>query len=152
MRALASSWPGVRDACVHSFACGASVASPATYVAQQVPDLRRAIGPGGPLDRGYHRAGVLFSQLNPPLIERIDVPDDALHVDLVLVPCEQAPEAAGLQTREQDQAARTVAGMHLVRGKTLDGLRVRAGGLQIDMHLRQRLTERERFRLRKAVG
>ena len=42
--------------------------------------------------------------------------------------------------------------MHLVRGKTLDVLRARAGGLQIRTHLRQGLTERERFRLRKAVG
>src|SRR5690606_1121928 len=96
----------------------------------------RRLTPGAePLDRAAHRkrriARVALAcddavefrreplpELDAPLIERVHVPDDALHEDLVLVERDELAERLGIEPLEQDQCAAAIpriAAMRAVR-------------------------------------
>src|SRR5690349_8566233 len=68
-----------------------------------------------PLHRWHHCIGELFTQLDAPLIERVDAPNHALHEHLVLVESDQFAERSWTQPREKKNAARSIARMHFVR-------------------------------------
>ena len=53
------------------------------------------------LTAGVDRTGQLLAQLDAPLVERVDVPDHALHEHLVLVQRDQPAERARRQARKQ---------------------------------------------------
>ena len=53
------------------------------------------------------------SKALPPLIVRIDVPDDSLGEDLVLVECDEGAQGEGSHLLHHDGVGRTVALEHL---------------------------------------
>jgi len=57
----------------------------------------------------------LLAELDTPLIERVDVPDDALHEHLVLVERDELTQRRGIDALGQNQRARPVAGIAAVR-------------------------------------
>ena len=111
-----------------------------------------ALRPAPGADRLAHGSGEFLAQLDPPLVEGVHVPDHRLHEHLVLVPRDELADRPGPKPRDQDQAARAVARMHLVGHQTPDLLCRRPLGLQVGPHLVWRLPEGERFSLRDAVG
>ena len=62
---------------------------------------------GGELGEDF--VGELFAELDPPLVEAEDVPDDALGEDFVLVHRNQLTEALGRYLLYQDGVGRPVA-------------------------------------------
>ena len=74
--------------------------------------------------RRPHR-GQLLAELDAPLVERIDVPDDALHKDLVLVHGDQRAEVVRRHLGVEDRVGRAVALKDLVRQQLRDALRRR---------------------------
>ena len=59
-------------------------------------------------------------QLDPPLVERIHIPDHALHEHLVLVERDQLAQRLRGELLGHDRVGRPVAGEHLVRRQSLD--------------------------------
>src|SRR4051812_31500714 len=53
-----------------------------------------------------HLCGQLLAVLNAPLVETVDVPDDALHENLVLVQRNQAAERSWIEAIERDDRRR----------------------------------------------
>lgn len=53
--------------------------------------------------------GKLFPQLDSHLIERVDVPDDALGKDLVLVKGDERAQSLGRELLEQNRVRRPIA-------------------------------------------
>src|SRR3989338_2857377 len=64
--------------------------------------------------------GELFAELNTPLIERIDIPDDALDEDLVFVHGNEETESVGSETRKEKAVGRTIAREYFLRGDLAD--------------------------------
>mmetsp|Transcript_17218 Transcript_17218/g.43891 ORF Transcript_17218/g.43891 Transcript_17218/m.43891 type:complete len:430 (-) Transcript_17218:352-1641(-) len=88
--------------------------------------------------------GKLLAQLHAPLIERVNIPDDALRVNFVLVHGDEAPKRPWGQLVHKDGVGGAVAEEHLVRNNVL----ARA----LLPHLRLSLAAHERLRLRKEVA
>ena len=63
--------------------------------------------------------GQLLAQFNAPLIVGVDVPDDALHEDLVLVEGDQGAESERGQDRQHDRGRRAVA-LEYLQGRELE--------------------------------
>jgi len=90
-------------------------------------------------------------QHSPPLVERVDVPDDALDEDLVLVGGDEQAQRERRHLRHQDGVGGPVALEHLVR-QDVRQLRVgQAGALQLVARLGRRLAAHERLGLRHKV-
>ena len=53
--------------------------------------------------------GQHFAEFHPPLVERVDVPDNALGKDGVLVECNKLAERCGRERLGQDRIRRTVS-------------------------------------------
>src|SRR5690554_6916124 len=66
-----------------------------------VPDHGRIAG-----QFGEDRLGELFAELDSPLIEGVDVPDDPLDEDFVLVEGDEGAEGGGGELREEDGVGR----------------------------------------------
>ena len=62
----------------------------------------------------------LLAQLDAPLVERVDVPDRALHEHLVLVERDELAERPRIEPAIDDRRRRPVAGEHLVRQQLLE--------------------------------
>src|SRR6185295_12530631 len=82
-----------------------------------------------------------FSQLDAPLVERIDVPDRPLGEDAVLVERDQGAQRFGGQPLGENRVARTIALEHAVRRER--------GRRALRQHFLFRLAEGERLTLRK---
>ena len=96
--------------------------------------------------------GQLLAQLHAPLIEAEDVPDDALHEDLVLVHGDQGTQGLGGQLFEQDGVGRAVAVEHLERHQVLDLVQGLADGQELRFHLFLALAEGQGLGLGEVVG
>ena len=94
-----------------------------------------------------------LAELHAPLVERIDAPDDALDENLVLVERDQTRrDRAGSRASMQDDGARMIARMNLVR-REAHGLGVRhAGGRSSARTSSSRAASRKGFRLGQHVG
>src|SRR5476651_2168650 len=64
---------------------------------------------------GQDRLGQLLAEFDAPLVEGVDVPDDALRENLVLVEGNENSERFRRQLGEQDRVGGTVAVENLVR-------------------------------------
>src|SRR5690349_16098237 len=71
---------------------------------------------------GKNLLGKLLAQLNSPLVERVNVPNDSLDKDLVLVHRNQSSQGTRGKLLEQDRVGGLVATEHLV-GRNLIHLR-----------------------------
>src|SRR5574340_1572790 len=91
---------------------------------------------------GQDAARELLPELHPPLVVGVEVPDHALHEDLVLVERDQHAERMRRELLQQDRVARVVAVEHLVRC-CLPGLSLR---------LLQRAAAHQRLGLREEIG
>src|SRR5262249_28306294 len=69
----------------------------------------RELGLGLALELGDDALRELFPELDPPLVERIDVPDHALREDAVLVERDQRPERLRRELLREDHRRRPVA-------------------------------------------
>src|SRR5690606_32527723 len=94
----------------------------------------------------------LLAELDAPLIERIDVPDDALGEHLVLVEGEELAQRSRIEPGKENHGARPIAGMHLVWNQALDLHSRQLLRLEISTHLLGALPERKRLCLGKAIG
>src|SRR6185369_7725754 len=80
-----------------------------------------------------------FSELDAPLIERVDVPDDTLGEDAVLVECDKLAECLGCKPIGENRIRRPVALENTMRHEPIR----RAFSLD----LLRRLAKRQCFRL-----
>src|ERR1700690_3557740 len=64
----------------------------------------------------------LLAELDSPLVETEDIPDDPLHENLVLVEGYQYPERMRRQLGKNEGARRSIAGERLVRNELFDAL------------------------------
>src|SRR5436190_5118411 len=64
---------------------------------------------------GEHFLCHFFAQLDPPLVEAVDIPDDTLREHLVLVQRNQPPEVAGRTAVEEQHARGPVSRILAVR-------------------------------------
>src|ERR1700674_472895 len=85
-----------------------------------------------------------LAELDAPLIERIDVPDDALHEDAVLVEGDDCAKGLRRQPLREQGVGRPVA--------FEDAVRYELGRRALGDDLCGRLTEGQRFGLREQVG
>src|SRR5215472_18051085 len=69
----------------------------------------REPGLAGTLQLGYNPVRQNFAQLYPPLVERVDVPDSALHKDLVLVQRDKFTQRFRGQAFRENAVSRMVA-------------------------------------------
>ena len=93
-----------------------------------------------------------LAQLDTPLVEGVDAPDDALDEYLVFVHGDQRAQAARADAFDHDRVARTVARDHLVRRQFLHvGLRD-ALIAQLRFGFGACLAEHQRLALGQAVG
>src|SRR5262245_32173389 len=94
----------------------------------------------------------LLAELDAPLVEGIDAPQNSEHERLVLVERDQLAEMIGVELADQDAVARPVAAEAAMRGE-----RARRAGFHLrPAHLRLRLrgalAEHQRLALRQEVG
>mgnify|MGYP006140977681 CR=1 FL=1 len=85
----------------------------------------------------FQLLGYAFAQFNAPLVERIDVPDDALREHTMLIEGDQPAECRRGETVGQNRVRRPVSLEHLVRHEPLRHT--------LATHLVCRLAERERL-------
>ena len=96
----------------------------------------------GELGDDAHRE--LLAELDSPLIERVDVPDDALGEDGVLVEGDEHAEDVRSELLGHDRRRRPVAGEDAMGNEPV--------GRSLRGHLLGGLPERERLRLREQIG
>lgn len=93
--------------------------------------------------------GELLSELNSPLVEGVDVPDDSLDKDLVLVDGDQTSKSSWIELLEQEGVRRTVSWEHLVIHQRLIDLSTLG---HLALHLIGALSLHEGLSLGKVVG
>lgn len=93
-----------------------------------------------------------FAQLNAPLIERIDVPNDALRENLVLVGGDKGTESKRCQLLDDNRVGWTISGEDLVRNEILQFVSFHAGLFQLGANFLLGLAKSESFCLRQEVG
>src|SRR5690606_18563095 len=93
---------------------------------------------------GLDPLGEHLAELDPPLVEGVDAPDDTLGEHLVLVERDELPEHRRGEPRGEDERRRGVPGEGLVRDELL--------GHPLATHLVGGLAEGERLRLGEEVG
>src|SRR5437879_6688341 len=91
-----------------------------------------------PASRVLHRRrkllGESLAELDAPLIEGIDAPDDALREDDVLVERDELTQGCRIELLEQHDGARTTPGVDLVRDERLDSCRRHLLALELRPH------------------
>nr|XP_025731500.1 uncharacterized protein LOC112827301 [Callorhinus ursinus]XP_025732076.1 uncharacterized protein LOC112827656 [Callorhinus ursinus] len=75
--------------------------------------------------------GQLLSQLHPPLVKAVDVPDDTLNEDLVLVHGNQGSQNEWRELGEHNRVGWPISFKDLVRQQLLQGLWTLPCGLQL---------------------
>ena len=94
-----------------------------------------------------------LAELHAPLVERVDVPDRALHEHLVLVERDQHAERLRVEAAVDERVATGGCRETPCAGTSCSSAAPRKPGLrQLRAHLRLRLAEGERLGLREAVG
>lgn len=96
--------------------------------------------------------GQRLAQLNAPLVERVDVPDDTLGEDLVLVHGDQRTQRERGHLLDEDRVGRAVSGEDLVRQELLQLVTGHTGLFQLGTGLRLGLAHHQRLRLGQEVG
>src|SRR3954470_612559 len=81
--------------------------------------------------------GQHLAQLDSPLIERVDIPDDTLGEDAVLVEGHELPEGLRREAVGEDRVRGPVAPEYTVRNDAVRGA--------LGLHLLARLAERQRL-------
>ena len=94
----------------------------------------------------------LLAQLDAPLVERVDVPDRALHEHLVLVERDDLAERRRIEPLIDHRRRGPVAGEQLVRQQLRDRGVAELLRLQLGARFVLGLAERQRLALREAVG
>src|SRR4051812_17991785 len=89
----------------------------------------------------------LLAELYAPLIEAVDVPDDALDEDLVLVGGDERAERARRDLLHEDRARRAIAGEDLVWDERFDLRGVHLRRLELGARLCGGLALHQRLRL-----
>ena len=100
---------------------------------------------------GQDGLGELLAEFDAPLVEGVDVPDDALGKNLVLVHGDQHAERFRRELREHDRVGRAIAGEDLVRDQLFERVAGHAVLLQFFAHFVGGLAAHERFGLREKV-
>lgn len=93
-----------------------------------------------------------LAQLNAPLIERVDVPNDTLSEDLVLVCGDESSQCEWSQLLDNNRICWTIAGKDFVWNEILQFLSLHAGLLQIATSLLLGLAKSEGFSLGQEVS
>lgn len=96
--------------------------------------------------------GESLAQLNAPLVEGVDVPDDALSEDLVLVGGDEGAESEWRQLLDDNRVGGAVSGEHLVWNEILELLALKTSLLQLGTHFLFSLAEGERLGLSQEVS
>lgn len=96
--------------------------------------------------------GERLAQLDAPLVEAVDVPDDALSEDLVLVGGDEGAESEWSQLLDHNRVGGAVSGEHLVRHEILELFALEASLLQLGTHLLFSLAKGERLGLSQKVS
>lgn len=104
------------------------------------------------IENGLHRAlhfrdNALrqdFSQLYAPLVERIEIPDDALRENVMFVKRNKLPQGRGRKPSSEDHVRWPVALKHPVRDQPF--------GCALRSYFLRRFTERQCRRLREHIG
>lgn len=99
----------------------------------------------------FNGLGESFAQLDTPLVEGVNVPDDALSEDLMLVGGDEGTESEGSQLLDHNRVGGAVAGEHLVWYEILELLAFETSLLQLSAHLLFSLSKRERLGLSQKV-
>src|SRR5438876_9588813 len=102
----------------------------------------------------YRRRKLLgepLAELNAPLIERIDAPDDALREHAVLVERDELTQGRGIELLEQHDGARTAPRVDLVRDQGLEPRRRHLLAVELRPHSLRGLAGHEGFRLSQAA-
>src|SRR5438876_9844332 len=102
----------------------------------------------------YRRRKLLgepLAELNAPLIERIDAPDDALREHAVLVERDELTQGCRVELLEQHDGARTAPRVDLVRDERLEPRRRHFLALEIRPHGLCGLPRHEGLRLSQAT-
>lgn len=93
----------------------------------------------------------LLAEFNAPLVEAVDVPDNALRKDLVFVESDQGSESLRIDRIDEEAVCRLVAFENLVRSEHLDFFFGLAGRAEFFGRLGKRLAVHQGFGLRKEV-
>src|SRR3569623_1594603 len=101
------------------------------------------------LELGQDTFCELFSELHAPLIEGIDLPDDALHEDLVFVKRDERAQAAWRELLEHDRIAGSIARKHPVRQQPLARVALQSGRDELGAHLIRLLAAHQGLGLRE---
>merc|ERR1719198_1447338 len=101
---------------------------------------------------GQDLLGQLLSELDTPLVEAVDVPDDSLHENLMFVHGDESAESVGAQLIEHERVGRLIAREDLVRQKFRQRLALEPRLLELGLRLGRRFALHQRLRLRKEVG
>ena len=105
-----------------------------------------------PASSRQDRLGQLLAQLDPPLVERVDVPEHTLSEDFVLIERDQPAERGRIEPAVEDRVARPVAREHLVRQQRLERRAGQPLALELGARLVGGLAERQRLGLGEEVG
>src|SRR5437763_17215076 len=103
------------------------------------------------LHRRRKLLGEPLAELNAPLIEGIDAPDDALREHAVLVERDELTQGCGIELLEQHDCARTAPGGDLVWDERLEPRRWHLLALEIGPHGFRGLPRHEGLRLSQAA-
>src|SRR5262245_10144081 len=101
---------------------------------------------------GQNRRRQLLAEFDAPLIERIDVPDDALRKDLVLVERHQTAQGTWRDLRHHNAVGGFIPCKELVGDQLLQRLTAQTGVRQFVAHLVFSLAFHQRFSLGEEVG
>src|ERR1700739_2276188 len=95
--------------------------------------------------------GELLAELDSPLVEGVDPPHQALSQHAVLVERDELAERRRVQLLEENDSARTAAGIDLVRNERRDARRWQPLAYELCAHGVRALSRHQRLRLRKAA-
>src|SRR5437879_2214746 len=86
------------------------------------------------LHRRRKLLGESLAELNAPLVERVDAPDNALREHTVLVERDELTQSCRIELLEQHDGAGTAPRVHLMRDERLESCRRHFLALEIRPH------------------
>lgn len=93
-----------------------------------------------------------LAQLNTPLIEGVDVPDDTLSEDLVFVGGDESAESERRQLLDDNRVGWTISGEDFVWNEIFELFSLHAGLFQLGAHLLFSFAKSESLSLSQEVG